>query len=78
LREFFDGEGGYGCYDGKIVPRMKDLVITSLKASQDFMLNCKKNSAEFFGYDFSFDDDLKSWLIEINSGPSFEYASVSI
>lgn len=34
------------------------------------MVDNRKNSFEFYGYDFMVDDDLKVWLIEVNSSPS--------
>ena len=36
------------------------------------MVNNRKNSFEFFGYDFMVDEDLRVWLIEVNSSPSME------
>jgi len=36
------------------------------------MVNNRKNSFEFFGYDFMVDDEFKVWLIEVNSSPSME------
>ena len=36
------------------------------------MLDNRKNSFEFFGYDFMVDENLKVWLIEVNSSPSME------
>ena len=32
----------------------------------------RKNSFEFFGYDFMVDEDLRVWLIEVNSSPSMD------
>lgn len=38
---------------------------------QDVVHN-RKNTFEFFGYDFMVDENLKVWLIEVNSSPSME------
>ena len=43
----------------------------STQAVQD-IVNNRKNSFEFFGYDFMVDEDLRVWLIEVNSSPSME------
>ena len=36
------------------------------------MLDNRKNSFEFFGYDFMVDENLKVWLLEVNSSPCLE------
>ena len=36
------------------------------------MIDNRKNSFEFYGYDFMVSDDLRVWLIEVNSSPSME------
>ena len=36
------------------------------------MVNNRKNSFEFFGYDFMVDEELRVWLIEVNSSPSMD------
>lgn len=41
------------------------------------MVDNRKNSFEFLGYDFMVDEDLKVWLIEINSSPSMDSSTVS-
>ena len=40
------------------------------------MVENRKNSFEFLGYDFMIDTDLKVWLIEVNSSPSMDYSTV--
>ena len=35
----------------------------------------RKNSFEILGYDFMIDEELKVWLIEVNSSPSMEYST---
>lgn len=58
-----------------IQPRMKEIVKASLMCVQDMVEN-RKNSSEMYGYDFSIDDQLGVWLIEINSSPAWDYSSV--
>ena len=42
------------------------------------MVENRKNSFEFLGYDFMIDTDLKVWLIEVNSSPSMDLSTVSL
>ena len=35
----------------------------------------RKNSFEVFGYDLMLDEDLNSWLIEVNSSPDMTYST---
>lgn len=36
------------------------------------MVEPRRNSFEFLGYDFMVDEQLKVWLIEVNSSPSMD------
>ena len=36
------------------------------------MVDNRKNSFAFYGYDFMVDENLNVWLIEVNSSPSME------
>ena len=40
------------------------------------MVENRKNSFEFLGYDFMVDENLKVWLIEVNSSPSMDLSTV--
>ena len=55
----------------KIYSQIKHYVKASTLSVQD-MVNNRKNSFEFFGYDFMVDEDLNVWLIEVNSSPSMD------
>lgn len=59
----------------RIQPRMKEIVKYSLMCVQDMVEN-RKNSSEVYGYDFCIDDQLNTWLIEINASPAWDYSSV--
>lgn len=62
---------GEGTYENKIWPQIKKYVKASLMAVKDQVDN-RKNSFEFFGYDLMVDEDLRVWLIEVNSSPTME------
>jgi hypothetical protein len=52
-----------------IVPRMRDLIIDTFLCSQNLNPSRRKNVFEFFGFDFLIDEDLRTWLIEVNTNP---------
>lgn len=50
-----------------LIPRFKDLIIDSYLAWKKHMNpKNRKNVFELFGYDFLIDEDLRTWLIEVN------------
>ena len=63
------------CFD-KILERIKELMLLSLKAVKD-KLNPRSRQYcfEIFGYDFIIDSDLKPWIIEVNTNPCLELSS---
>ena len=59
-----------------IVPQMKQLATDTIKAvSRKMDPNRKHCSFEIFGYDFMIDEDLKVWMIEVNTNPCLELSS---
>eukprot|EP01017_Pseudomicrothorax_dubius_P040157 TRINITY_DN6245_c0_g2_i2.p1 TRINITY_DN6245_c0_g2~~TRINITY_DN6245_c0_g2_i2.p1 ORF type:complete len:778 (-),score=219.61 TRINITY_DN6245_c0_g2_i2:841-3174(-) len=65
---------GRDVFEEEIQPRMKQIVVWSLECVQD-MVESRRNTVELYGYDFMVDDDLKPWLIEINSSPAMDYST---
>jgi hypothetical protein len=51
-----------------IVLRIKDIIIDTLVAGKKAFLG-RKREFELFGYDFLVDEDLRTWLIEVNTNP---------
>lgn len=59
------------CVAEKLVPDMHRQISLSVDAARkDLYLG--KGFFEIFGYDFIVDDQLESWLIEVNTNPSIE------
>ena len=53
-----------------VIPRMKDIVIDSFcSVKSQVNPSQRKHHFELFGYDFMIDEDLRVWLIEVNSNP---------
>ena len=53
-----------------IIPRIKDLMIDCfLSVKNDLNPSRRRNCFELLGFDFMIDEDLRTWLIEINTNP---------
>lgn len=66
---------GGDIWKNKIQPRMKEIVLYSLASAQEAIIS-RKNSHELYGYDFMVDENLNSWLLEINCSPSLEHSTL--
>lgn len=70
-------KGKSGILEFSIIPRMKDLIIDTIlaaKQNDSGLLNNKHKTNkllnfELLGYDFMIDEDLRIWLIEVNTNP---------
>jgi len=72
--EYLKETEGRDVFNEEILPKMKAIVINSLRCCQD-QVGARKNSMEFVGYDFMIDSNYRPWLIEINSSPSMDYST---
>jgi len=70
-------EATYGLEaSNKLFQGMDQLIIHSLKAVQNVMIN-DRHCFECYGYDILIDSDLKPWLVEVNASPSLSTTTES-
>jgi tubulin polyglutamylase TTLL1 len=68
LRIYLEATRGKAATD-ELFNNIKYIVIQSLKACQNIMIN-DKHCYELYGYDLLIDNDLRPWLLEVNASPS--------
>lgn len=57
-------------FEKDFLMRMKDIAIDCFLSAKSSMNPSKRrNSFEFFGFDFMIDEDFRVWLIEVNTNP---------
>ena len=73
LQTFLDAayRPGFINFRTDLLPRMKELILDSVLANRDRLVEGGKGrrSFELFGYDFLIDCDFRTWLIEVNTNP---------
>lgn len=74
LNENYSDQAEEDVFQEKVWPQICKYVTCSLESVQD-MVEARKNSFEFLGYDFMVDENLNVWLIEVNSSPSMDYST---
>ncbi|KAF2354393.1 Tubulin-tyrosine ligase/Tubulin polyglutamylase [Trinorchestia longiramus] len=65
---FLEESGWEGAWRETVYPGMKDALVAAMLATQ-VQMDSFKSGFELFGADFMLSEDLKPWLIEINSSP---------
>lgn len=73
FQEFLCEEKGSDLWTSQIFPMIKKIVKYSLLAVGNLG---RKNSFEILGYDFMIDEQMKPWLLEVNSSPAMDYSTV--
>lgn len=62
----------YSIVNGPVV----DIILETIKSVESKInQNNRKYCMELFGYDFILDQDMKPWLIEVNTNPCLEESS---
>jgi len=63
-------------FNKDVLPKIKELATDTIKAvSRKMDPNRRHSSFEIFGYDFMIDEEMKPWLIEVNTNPCLELSS---
>eukprot|EP00951_Prasinocladus_malaysianus_P028450 scaffold259112_cov42-Prasinocladus_malaysianus.AAC.1 len=66
--------GRPGAFEEAIQPAMRQAVECSLSCVQEKVAH-RKGTHELFGYDFIVDEDLGTWMIEVNCSPCLQHST---
>lgn len=62
-------------WEDKLTDGIKNVVIHTLESVQDMFETSRGQQFEMFGYDLMIDENLNTWLIEVNSSPAMDYST---
>lgn len=76
FKEFLDQKyGAESCtWESNLRPAMWKIAVQTMHAVQDVVKH-RKNSFEWFGFDFLIDESLQPWLLEVNISPDMSLAT---
>ena len=57
---------------GEIRPKIKEIIIKSIKATQSLISDCGQRCFSLLGYDVLLDENCQPWLLEVNISPACE------
>ena len=76
FQKYLDSQGIKCDFAKDVTTKIRQLVQDSMRAVSRKMDPHRKNASfEIFGYDFMIDEDLNTWMIEVNTNPCFELSS---
>ena len=68
FKSYLKSQGGKS-WDGDIQPKMREIIVNTLRAVQD-SIEQKSQCFELFGFDLILDEKLTPWLLEVNLSPA--------
>jgi hypothetical protein len=76
FKEYLDQKYGAESrtWEGNLRPAMWKIAVQTMHAVQD-VIKHRKNSFEWFGFDFLIDESLQPWLLEVNISPDMSLAT---
>jgi hypothetical protein len=79
VEEILKSNGLVVNFEKQIFPQLAELVKISAQSCAHLLNpNDRKYCFETFGYDFMIDSNLKAWIIEINTNPSFSESNDTV
>jgi tubulin monoglycylase TTLL3/8 len=73
FKSYLSSVFGSDIWTAQLFPQIKAVVKWTLASIGKFD---RKNTFELLGYDFMVDENMKVWLIEVNSSPAMDYSTV--